>query len=162
MLAPLPNRIDFSKSGFDRRYRYRYMGKKFKAAIVAATAITMTVLTATSASAWEGDFNGNGGGAAGTINYVGIYDGKKTLDIDLTIIDSISDGFCARVKVIFDKPNYPDPYKYSPMACGFQTAKHWDTRIGEYSTRGAKIHMCRVHSDGSDQSCSSELYIDMP
>lgn len=138
------------------------MKKALKAIFVAGTAMSVALLTATSAHAWEGDFNGNGGGAAGTLNYLGKIDGYKRLDVDLHVVDSISDGYCARVKIISDIPVFPDDYVYSPMACGYQTAKRWDTVLKlDGDARGVKVHMCRVHSDGSGQSCSSELYIGM-
>ncbi|MFH9549164.1 hypothetical protein [Streptomyces sp. NPDC017435] len=134
------------------------MRMKARLATIIATASAAVLFTSTAASAasWDGSINGTGGGAGGTVS-VSL---RGSIDVDVTVIDTISDGFCAQMRITVDLPAYPDRDHDSPKACGYQTGKTWDTTISESGTlRGVYLKMCRVHSDGSDRSCSTEKYV---
>ncbi|MBQ0882592.1 MULTISPECIES: hypothetical protein [Streptomyces] len=123
-----------------------------RAATVAGAGLGATVLLTTQAAAWGGDWNGPGGGGGGTISF----SSKTTATWDFTVVDTKSDGYCTRVKIIVDRPHWTDIPVYQPPVCGYQQGAQWKKT---YSTQGGtdmrslKIQQCRLHSDYSDETC---------
>ncbi|MEV8310773.1 hypothetical protein AB0P36_26315 [Streptomyces flavidovirens] len=136
--------------------------KLMKLGGAAAAACAIAVLSATPASAatWNGSINGPGGGAGGSVKLTK-ESGSTSAVVRVTIIDTKKDGYCAAMRIIFDKP-FTD-YSYdSPKACGHQVGKTWNKDIlyGSNSVRRAKLQMCRVHSDGSGRHCETKAYVE--
>lgn len=135
----------------------RSMWCKASGVAVGAVALSMLSMGTASAATWDGTINGPGGGADGKVS-VSL---RGSIGVDLLIIDTKSDGFCASVRLIADLPSYPDRDHDGPKACGHQKAVRWVDTISESGTiRGVKVQMCRVHSDGSDRHCETQTYVE--
>lgn len=130
-------------------------------ATLSGVAISASLLTVTQALAWGGSWNGPGGGGAGDINFSSVRD----VSYNLTVIDSLADGYCTQTRLIYDRPYWTDVYHASPLVCGNQTAINWSGSYnagGGISLRSVKIEQCRLHSDYSGRSCSVVKTIDNP
>ncbi|MEV0445953.1 hypothetical protein AB0I84_31560 [Streptomyces spectabilis] len=132
-----------------------------RAATVVGATLGASLLFVTQASAWGGSWNGPGGGGAGDINF----SSNRKASWDLTVIDAKKDGYCARIRLVVDRPYWSDYDLYGPLACGHQKAKKWK---GSHSTSGGtkmrslKIEQCRLHSDQSKETCKEVKRISNP
>ncbi|MFI8356840.1 hypothetical protein [Streptomyces cyaneofuscatus] len=132
-----------------------------RAATVAGAALGASLLFTTQAFAWSGSWNGPGGGGAGDINFTS----NTSANWDMTIIDTKSDGYCTRVKLIIDRPGWSDTVKYGTPVCGYQVGKNWKdstSTTGGTKMRSIKIQQCRLHSDYSDETCQQVKQISNP
>lgn len=126
--------------------------KSKRIATIIGGAFGATMLAVTPALAWSGDWNGPGGGGGGSITF----SSNTTASWSFTVVDTKSDGYCTRVMIVVDRPNWTDIPVYQDPVCGYQQGAGWDrtysTTGGTYM-RSLKILQCRLHSDRSDETC---------
>ncbi|MGW4889276.1 hypothetical protein [Streptomyces murinus] len=133
-----------------------------RAATIVGATLSASILCMSQAFAWSGDWNGPGGGGAGDISF----SSNTTASWDFTVIDTKSDGYCTRMKIIVDRPYWTDvPLYQTNYACGYQKATHWKdsySTTGGTKMRSLKLQQCRIHSNGDDETCSQVAQVSNP